>query len=72
MQDDLNCDRSAERVAQSMIGLFGPHASGKAIELIRLNTSVGNRDAAAKWHRVMSLIEEYRRNPLRGKTAAPQ
>ena len=41
-----------------MIQIFGPAAAGKAIEMVRLETSAGNRDAAIRWHRIMSLIEE--------------
>jgi hypothetical protein len=41
-----------------MIEIFGSAAAGKAIEMVRLQTSAGNRDAAVRWHHIMSLIEE--------------
>jgi hypothetical protein len=56
-------EREIEQIAQSMIKMFGPSASGKAIEMIRHQTSAGDRDGALKWHLVMSRIEESRRDP---------
>jgi len=51
-------DQDPALLAQSMIQIFGPAAAGKAIERVRLETGAGNRDAAIRWHRIMSLIEE--------------
>jgi hypothetical protein len=41
-----------------MIEIFGSAAAGKAIEMVRLQTSAGNRDVAVRWHHIVSLIEE--------------
>lgn len=56
-------DQSPEQLAHVMMQIFGAAAAGKAIELTRMQTEAGNRDAAVKWHRVMSLIEETGRKP---------
>jgi hypothetical protein len=56
-------DRSPQYLARMMIQIFGTAATGKAIEMTRMQTEAGNRTAAVKWQRVMSLIEEARRNP---------
>jgi hypothetical protein len=53
--------QTAEQLAESMIQIYGAAAPSKAIDMIRINTGAGNRDAAVKWHCVMSLIEEARR-----------
>jgi len=45
-----------------LMHIFGPAAAGKAIELTRMQTEAGNRDAAVKWDRAMSLIEETSRS----------
>jgi hypothetical protein len=47
-----------------MMQIFGTAAAGKAIEMTRMQTEAGNRDAAVKWQRVMSLIEETGRKKL--------
>jgi len=44
-------------LAESMIDLHGTRAVAKAEELIYINASTGDRDAASKWLRVMVLIE---------------
>ena len=54
-------DKNPELLAMSMIGLFGSAAATQAIEMVRLQTRAGNRDAAIKWHHIMRLIEEARR-----------
>jgi hypothetical protein len=51
-------DQEPERLAHSMLQIFGRGAAGKALEMVRMQTKAGNRDGAVKWHRVMSLIEE--------------
>lgn len=51
-------DQSPQQLAQMMIQIFGTAAAGKAIEMTRMQTEAGNRDAAVKWQRVMSMIEE--------------
>jgi len=51
-------DQSPEQLAHMMMQIFGVAAAGKAIEMTRMQTEAGNRDAAVKWHRVMSFIEE--------------
>ena len=56
-------DQDPQRMAQSMIQIFGPAAAGKAIEMVRKQTSARDRDAALKWHHVMRLIEEARQKP---------
>ena len=55
-------DQSPEELARTMIEIFGTQAAGKALEMTRMQTEAGNRSTAVKWHRVMSLIEETRRN----------
>jgi len=52
-----------EQLAQHMMQIFGSAASEKVVELVRIQTKAGNRDAAIRWHRVMTLIEGARRNP---------
>jgi hypothetical protein len=47
-----------ERLAQHLIRTFGSGAAGKAIEMVRMETNAGNREAAVRWHQIMSLIEE--------------
>jgi len=54
-------DQSPEQLARTMIQIFGAAAAGKALEMTRMQTEAGNRTTAVKWHRVMSLIEEMRR-----------
>jgi hypothetical protein len=54
-------DQSPQQLARAMVQIFGTGAAGKAIEMTRMQTESGNRDAAVKWQRVMSLIEESRR-----------
>ena len=54
-------DQSPEQLARTMIQIFGAAAAGKALEMTRMQTEAGNRTTAVKWHRVMSLIEEIRR-----------
>jgi hypothetical protein len=52
-------DRNPERMAETMIQIFGSaSAAGQAIEMVRMQTNAGNRDAAVKWHHIMRLIEE--------------
>ena len=51
-------DQSPQQLARMMIQIFGAAAAGKAIEMTRMQTEAGNRDAAVKWQRVMSMIEE--------------
>ena len=55
-----------QALAESMIELHGNRAIAKAEELITINASTGNRDAASKWLRVMVLIEcsELRTRPV--------
>ena len=48
-------------MAQSLIHDFGVAAAGKALEMVRKQTAAGNREAARKWHRVMSIIADYER-----------
>lgn len=55
-------DQDPEQLAHMLMQIFGTAAAGKAIELTRMQTEAGNRDAAIKWHRVMSLIEETGRS----------
>lgn len=55
-------DQSPEQLAHMLMQIFGTAAAGKAIELTRMQTEAGNSDAAVKWHRVMSLIEEMGKN----------
>ena len=50
-------------LAHHLIECFGSAAAGKAFDMIRAATNAKNRDAALKWHKVMSLIEEAKRNP---------
>jgi hypothetical protein len=45
-------------LAQHLIRTFGSGAAGKAIEMVRMETNAGNREAAVRWHQIMSLIEE--------------
>jgi hypothetical protein len=54
-------DQSPEQLARTMIQIFGTAAAGKALEMTRMQTEAGNRTTAVKWHRVMSLIEEMRK-----------
>jgi hypothetical protein len=56
-------DQDPQRTAQSMIQIFGAAAASKAIEMVRMQTNAGDRDAALKWHHVMRLIEEARQKP---------
>ena len=56
-------NQNPERLAKHMIRMYGAAAAGKAIEMVRIETGAGNRDAAVRWHRVMSLIEEAGRRP---------
>ena len=44
-------------VVHSMIRLHGAHAITKAEKLVHINASIGNSASAAKWLRVMTLIE---------------
>jgi len=62
-RSDLLREEEIEQLAQSMIQIFGSAASAKAIEMVREQTIAGDCEAARKWHRVMSLIEETRQNP---------
>ena len=57
-------DQSPKQLARTMMQIFGTAAAGKAIEMTRMQTEAGNRDAAVKWQRVMSLIEETGRKKL--------
>jgi hypothetical protein len=61
--DDLLLKQNPKRVAQYMIRYFGPAAAGLAFDMVRAETSAHNREAALKWHQVMSLIEDAKRNP---------
>lgn len=54
-------DQSPELLARTMIEIFGTAAAGKALEMTRMQTEAGSRTTAVKWHRVMSLIQETRR-----------
>jgi len=48
-------------MAKSMIGMFGSAAAGQVIEMVRMQTRAGHRNAATKWHHTMRLSEEARR-----------
>jgi hypothetical protein len=50
-------------LARHLIDRFGAAAAGKAFEKVREATDAKNRKAALKWHKVMSLIEQTKRNP---------
>lgn len=52
-----------EDMAKFMIEMFGAAAASKAIEIVRMQTTAGDREGAVRWHRVMSLIEDSRRIP---------
>jgi hypothetical protein len=55
-------DQSPEELAHTMIEIFGTAAAaGKAVEMTRMQTEAGSRTTAIKWQRVMSLIEEARK-----------
>jgi hypothetical protein len=56
---ELALPASAEdlAVAQSMVHIHGAQAITRAEALVHANASVGNASSAAKWLRVMVLIE---------------
>ena len=58
---ERNRHQEPEQLAQSLIHDFGLAAAGKALEMVRKQTAAGNREAARKWHRVMSIIMDYER-----------
>jgi hypothetical protein len=58
---ERNRHQEPEQLAQSLIHSFGVAAAGKALEMVRKQTAAGNREAARKWHRVMSIIADYER-----------
>ena len=51
------------RLARHMIKRFGSAAAGKALEMVRAETTAQNQEAARRWHQVMSLIEDSQRKP---------
>lgn len=51
------------QLARHLIDRFGSAAAGEAFDKVRAATNAKNRKAALKWHKVMSLIEQARRNP---------
>jgi hypothetical protein len=61
MPGERNRHQEPEQLAQSLIHSFGLAATAKALEMVRQQTAAGNRAAARKWHRVMSIIMDYER-----------
>jgi len=44
-------------LAESIMEIHGARAIAKVRELLDINAGTGNREAAAKWMRVLALIE---------------
>jgi hypothetical protein len=58
----VHWDQQADELANYLIKLFGRAAAGKALDMVRVETSAGNRDEALRWHHVMTLIEKAARS----------
>jgi hypothetical protein len=53
----MSNDQDEQALAELMIDMHGAKAIGKAQDFLYGQASVGNGRAAAKWLRVMTLIE---------------
>ena len=53
----ISAQPTEQSLAETMIKLHGARAIREAEELLHYNASLGDRDGASKWMRVMVLIE---------------